>query len=279
MTLSFEHAVRLDENWDGEAAVEYELIGDEETFYYGARLDGAIEGWSIDIEASRTIVDDDDESDIEVTERIPEIAVSGPGTHLWGIDVRPTFALGQYREWVDDVITASALRLQGGMNATVSSFRLLGVTISPTGSARATRYETEDGTQYQTAVSGTLRAAANGVSVSYSATAVSGGSPFEFDATETSQQLSWSVTRSGAVRLVVSGGIDVDEGSVDPMQATLTWGDAVSWRLAGEWDVAQGLLASTTLIGQWAGDGGAPFLEGPVGRRRRMGANCDRRIA
>ena len=262
--IRFEHRMALDGTWNGVADVAFTRVGDEESFSYGASLDGSIDGWRIALNAEREISENDEEPEItEIVERIPEISVTAPRVQFGRIGFDPSVGVGRVIEMENDRVLAEAFRAEAGLYIAVDPLDLLGFRLTPRGAVRATTYETAAGADVRRTVSGSVTAAREGISCTLSTVHVYGESPLTSDFLESSQAFSWNLSGDGRLRLSVRGRLDLDEMVLDPVDATVAWGEPFDGQLAASWNPTIGRLASAVVSGEWSGLDGEFSLRVP----------------
>lgn len=249
LRFSLDHSVTFSDSWDGSASIDYSLDGDLTSFSFAARVNGKLENWTLSSSATRSWKE---EGDI-ITERLPEISVSREAVDLGLVSITPSVRAGWVREWREGDLTNQATRWQAHIDGSIQSFRTLGAAFKPSFSIGSTLYSgTKDELRSTLTVSVPMERDA--LSVTYSGTLVSGRSPFDFDQIEAQSHIGWSLRTKGIIDVRVDSGIDLAAPSLDPLNASLSWGSDVNWQTSLIYNLSTAALQEIVLRMTWATD-------------------------
>ncbi len=247
--VSVNHTITLSDMWDGSATVDYSLKGDSTSLSFSAHVDGDLGAWHLSSSAVRSWSEDKN----VVTQRLPDVDVSRDAVTVGTLSIEPSFRAGWIREWTDGNLTSQAERWQVSLDGSVEPFHALGADIAPSFAFAATLYAAEQDRR-RTALTVSLPAETDRMSLSYDGTFVSGGSPFDFDQIEARSHIGWSLRSPGSVTVRVDGGVDLAAATIDPILIDLEWGADLEWHSTLTYDVSAAALQEVDLDVNWATD-------------------------
>jgi lipopolysaccharide export system permease protein len=252
--LSLDHSFDLGTSWRGSGELEYEARGDEQSLSFAADASGRFGDWRIDVSAVRSWeeADDDVEGGNVITERLPEFSLSREPLRIGSASLSPRLNASWVREWEAGTPTGRAFRLDGSSSVGVDPFEAAGFSFAPSFSVSFTRYAGDAFDRTRNALTVSIPATRDGLTLAYNGVFVTAESPFDFDRIEAEQHIEWRVLRSGPVSLRVESGFDLIADAVDPLLVALSWGGEVSWTLSLSYDLPTALLDGVTLQGDWS---------------------------
>ena len=256
--LSVEHAFDLGLSWRGGGQFDYDAIGTDESLSFSASVSGQWGDWRLSASAVRAWEEADDENEEDlITQRLPDLSLSREPLHLGPLSITPRCGVGWITEWEGSLLTDRAARLNAGLTVGVEPFSLAGFTLNPSLALTVTRYRGDDIDRSRSALTLSIPAALGGLTLEYAGAFTTAESPFDFDRIDAQQQLGCRIQRSGPVTLRIASGYDLLAQSFDPVEITLSWGDAIPSSLAVSYDLAAAHLDRVVLQGDWAP---VPFL-------------------
>jgi len=246
--LGLDHSFDIATSWRGGAELAYEAVGDVESLSYAASATGRLDGWRLAVSATRSW---EEEGNV-TTERLPEIALSHEALRIGPATVTPRLSAGSVREWKDGSLSDRAYKLSGSASIGVAPFEAVGFSIAPSCGVSFTRYIGDAVDLTRGALTVSIPATWDGLRLDYDGAFATAESPFEFDRIEAEQHIGWRVQRAGPVGLRIESGFDLIAEAADPLSATLSWGNSVSWALSLDYDLAAALLDAVVLEGDWS---------------------------
>jgi LPS export ABC transporter permease LptG len=258
--LSLAHDVRLGEGWEVGGELAYARQGERTQLAYAADAVGSGAGWTVSLTARRERSETDDT--VRLTERVPELELTGVPWRVDRLSVVPHLAVGWYREWEEDELPPSWLfRGVGGAHLTVDSVAWGTVRITPDASVEATRYLEESGWN------GRLAATAGATvdwpfgRVAYNLVRVSATSPLLLDAVDPLQRLDASLFAGVDWHVDLRGSWDLDSGTLDPVRLEATTPGPHVWTLRAGVDVLEAAPLDVSVAYRGRPDGGVIRFE------------------
>ena len=255
--LSLDHSFDIGASWRGSGKLDYEALGNDESLSFTASTSGWFGDWRVTVSAVRNweeADDDTDEGDV-ITERLPEFSLSREPFRIGPASLTPRLNVGWVREWEDGTPIGQAFRLDGGASAGVDSFKAAGFSVAPSLTASFTRYAGDTVDLSRSALTVSISATRDGLTLDYDGALTTAESPFEFDRIEAEQRIGWQVRRSGPTSLRIESGFDLIANALDPLSVTLSWGDEVSWTFSLSYNLNAALLDAVILRGDWSHGG------------------------
>jgi len=252
--LSLDHSFDIGTSWRGSGELDYEVHGDDESLSFAATAAGRFGDWRLGVSAVRSWTETDDEDGDVVTERLPELSLSRDPFRIGPVSLTPRLNAGWVREWRGKTPTGRAFRLDGGTSLDVGPFDAAGFSVAPSITVSFTRYAGDIVDLTRGALTVSIPATQDGLTLDYNGAFATAESPFDFDRIEAKQHIGWQVLRSGTTSLRIESGFDLIADMLDPLSLTLSWGDRVSWELSLSYDLAGALLDAVVLRGDWSID-------------------------
>lgn len=249
LTFSLDHSVTFSDHWTGSATIDYSLQGADESFRFAAQTNASLGDWSITSSASRSWKEKDD----VVTERLPEFSLSRSSIDLGVITISPSLRGGWVREWQTGELVNQGTRLQGALTLATQPFHFAKATIDPSLSMASTHYQTDARSDRRSTISLSVPLSWDSLSVVYDGIFITGESPFDFDQIEAESHIGWILTRSGAIDIQLSSGIDLGT-SLDPLDMKLAWGLNPAWAVSGSYCLSNAILDEVALQMDWHAD-------------------------
>jgi lipopolysaccharide export system permease protein len=255
--LSLDHSFDVGASWRGSGELDYEARGDDESLSFAANASGRFNDWRITVSAMRSWeeADDEDERGDVITERLPEFSLSREPLRIGPTSLTPRLNAGWVREWEGGTPTGRGFRLDGSSSVGVDPFDAAGFSIAPSVNVSFTRYAGVAVDLTRSALTISIPATWDGLTLNYDGAFATAESPFDFDRIEAEQYIGWRLLRSGPTSLRIESGFDLIADALDPLSVTLSWGDEVSWTLFLSYDLGAALLDTVDLRGDWSIDG------------------------
>ncbi len=250
--LALDHSFGIGASWRGGGELEYEALGDDESLSFAASVSGRFADWRITVTGVRSW-DEEEDADI-VTQRLPEISLARDATRIGPASLTPRVSVGWVREWEGETLTEQAVRVNGSASVGIDAFNAAGFFVSPTFTASFTRYAGDIVDRTRSALTVSIPATREGLSLDYDGSFITAESPFEFDRIEAEQHIGWRIYRSGPPILRIESGFDLIANTLDPLSVTLAWGGEVSWTLSLDYDLDTALLDAVVLEGDWSNE-------------------------
>jgi len=249
--FDLQHNIALGSGWKGGGTLSYDAVGDTTDLTYSFDLRGAFDGGDLAVSATRKTVEKDI---VVIEERIPELSVALESLRLGGLTLSPRATAGWLREWHDQKLAEERIRVQGGLALGAEAFTFAGLDFDTTASAEASWYGDPSSIPLawasRQALTGRIHATRGGLHLAWVSTFVRGASPFEFDRVSTSHRLDWTVTRSEALQVALSGSLDLQDG-LEPIDLSISWGNTTDWTLRAQFDPVDAAWTEATLGGSW----------------------------
>jgi len=246
--LSIEHSFDEAGAWRGSGTFDYRRSGDEESLTFSAIASARLGDWRIAAAAIRTREDLDGQT--LLTQRLPELSLRGGPIRIGPLSWTPELTVSWVRQWRSDAWNGEALRLTAGAAVGIEPFRAAGFTVSPAAEISVARYVGDIRTTSRTALSASASATSGAITLDYAGSLVSGESPFPSDRIGSQQHIAWRVDRSGPIALRMEGGLDLIDGSTDPVSLILSWGANPSVSLSFSYQLDAALLEAIVLRGK-----------------------------
>jgi lipopolysaccharide export system permease protein len=255
--LSLDHSLDIGASWRGSGKLDYEARGDDESLSFAASASGRLNDWRLAVSAVRSWeeADVDEEQGDVVTERLPEFSLSREPLRIGPASLTPRLSAGWVREWEGGTPIGQAFRLDGGASAGLDPFEAAGFSVAPSVTGSFTRYAGDAVDLTRSALTVSIPATQDGLTLEYDGSFTTAESPFEFDRIEAEQHIGWQVLRPGPTSLRMESGFDLIAATLDPLSVTLSWGDEVSWALSLSYDLTAALLEAVILRGDWSVEG------------------------
>lgn len=250
--LSLDHSFDINASWRGSGELDYESSGGDESLSFAASASGQFDDWRITVSAVRSWEEADNEDGDVVTERLPEFSLSREPLRIGSASLTPRVSAAWVGEWKGGTPTAQAFRLNGRAAVGVDAFEVAGFSVAPSFTASFTRYAGDAVDLTRSALTVSIPATRNGLTLDYSGVFSTAESPFDFDRIEAEQHIGWQVLRSGPTSLRIGSGFDLIADALDPLSVTLSWGDEISWTLSLSYDLPAALLDAVVLRGDWS---------------------------
>ena len=244
--IAFEPKLSLANGWSFGGKLQYTKVGDTTDLAFAFLLSGAAADWKLSLAASRTATEDAD-GNVTTDDRLPEVVVSRPAWTRDGLSLTPRFSAGWYREWENGVFVGQSFRLSGGLDLAFPRLSFSGFTLTPKASLGLTRYSTGEGGTSRETLSFSATLARQGMSFAYTYQEVNGQSPFSFDHEVSKNHLGWSFGETSGMGLKVDGGIDLTDGTFDPLAVTANWRLGAAFSLKLDYDLNQAVATLLTL--------------------------------
>jgi len=244
--IGFEPKLALGQGWSFGGKLHYTKVGDTTDLSFAFLLSGALRDWKVSLAASRTQTEDAD-GNVTTDDRLPEIALSRPGWTREGLSLTPRFSAGWYREWENGVFVGESFRLNGGLDLGFPRLSFYGFTLTPKASLGLTRYGTGEGATSRETLSFSATLARQGMGLAYTYQEVNGQSPFSFDHEVAKNHLNWTFGESAGIGLKVDGGIDLTDGTFDPLVLTMNWTLGAAFSLTADYDLNDAVATDLTV--------------------------------
>ena len=264
--FSLNHTSVIAEGWRMSGSLDYSRLGERTDVSFAFSLDGELREWGVHLALARS--QDEDGELIYVTERLPDLTLSGKRIEAEGFYLSPRLELGRLREWeVDEggagVLTES-LRFDGSLRAAKKSFLLGGFSFSPSGSIRLTSYQMEEESSTRAAISLSMSATYPGMDLSYSYVKALGESPFRSDKLESLNRFGWGLFRGDPLSLNVEGSIDLEPMDLRPVLITVRFvGPYSSLAVLTRYDLSDAQVEEIELGGHWRSENSSTRWEIP----------------
>ncbi len=249
--LSLDHSFDIGASWRGSGELDYAASGESESLSFAANASGQFDDWRITVSAVRSWEEDGD----IVTERFPEFSLSREAFRLGQASLTPRVSAGRVQEWETGIPSSQAFRFNGSASVSVDSFETAGFSVAPSFTASFTRYAGDAVNLTRSALTVSITATRDGLTLDYDGAFSTAESPFDFDRIEAEQHIGWQVLRSGRTSLRIESGFDLIADALDPLSGTLSWGDEVSWTLSLSYDLTAALFDAVVLRGDWSIEG------------------------
>jgi len=259
--VSLEHTAPLVENWEVGGKLDFEQLGEQRDLTFAFSLDSKLEAWRLALAAERSY--EEEGETIHTIERLPEVTFSRTQIALGPLSLTPQLSAGWFREWENEVLISESLRFDGGLEAAFASFALLGFTLTPKASSRLTRYESGTESQSREAFSFSIWLGYPGMNLTYTYLQIYGRSPFSFDQLASTNRLAWRFSGESWLSVRVEGGVDLANGTFDPLLVSADWSRWASSSLVARFDLLTAVVEVITLRGRWESEANALAWEIP----------------
>jgi len=230
--FEFSDSVELGDDWDLEAMVAYEQEGEARELDYASSVAGPVAGGMLELTASRERLLDEEEEELRITDRLPELTFSGAGWALGRVTLVPTLAAGYVRETLpagdgaEEERRTEVVRARAAAVAAMEALPLLGFEVRPRLNWSVDQYWTGAAIQRRQTLNLDLRGESPlGVSWDYDLLHVWGESPLAADSETRRHELSVGLFREVAQRLdlYLTGGVDLAGLEPLPVEMDLDW--------------------------------------------------------
>lgn len=255
--FALRHASDLLLNWNINTNLSYSYEAGTRELTFSSSASRSIEAWTLSINTSRTSNkeegeledEEDDEDQSRINERLPEITLRR-SAYIWGdLTFTPRVSAGWFREWEQNVLTASYLRADSAITMRLKPITVLGFNLTSSGSLRLTSYEGGTTTRRREAHNISLSLSRPGINVSYSYHEINGESPFVYDHLVDENHMALSLAAGNNINLELKTGFDLISNTFDPLKLRVGLCHDPKFFLDATYDIARPSFTQIKLSG------------------------------